>query len=82
LQELKGYPWKEGLEENVNVRIIGEYLQSFSKTFNVESLIKFNTKVEKIEKSGKKWKVRYSTIRLDGPERGKKIREFEVRFPC
>jgi hypothetical protein len=78
LQELKGYPWKEGLDENINVRIIGEYLQSFSKSFNVESIIKFNTRVEKIEKLGKKWKVRSSTIQLDGPERGKKIREFEV----
>src|SRR6267154_486433 len=35
LQELKGYPWPAGTEDFVNVRVKGEYIQSYSKHFNI-----------------------------------------------
>lgn len=82
LQELKGYPWKEGLEDSVNIRVIGDYLHGFSETFGIEPEIKFNTRVEKLEKSPgeKTWRVKSSTLIKDGPEAGKKIRHTEVGF--
>jgi hypothetical protein len=82
LQELKGYPWKEGLEDSVNIRVIGDYLHGFSETFGIEPEIKFNTRVEKLEKTPgeKKWRVKSSTLIKDGPEAGKKTRQTEVSF--
>jgi hypothetical protein len=80
LQELKGHPWKEGTGDFVNVRVVGDYLHGFSKAFDIESLIKFNTRVEKLEKIGNKWQLQSSTLIKNGPERGKKTREIEVSF--
>ncbi|KAG0649154.1 Flavin-containing monooxygenase ustF2 [Hyphodiscus hymeniophilus] len=62
LQELKGYPWPAGTEDFVNVRAKGAYLQGYSKEFGVESLIRYNTRVEKLEKVDKKWKLRSLTL--------------------
>jgi len=64
LQELKGYPWPEGQDAFVNVRVCGEYLQGYARRFGVESIIKYNTKVDKIEKKGEKWVVESRS--LDG----------------
>ncbi|KAL3421143.1 putative flavin dependent monooxygenase [Phlyctema vagabunda] len=69
LQELKGYPWKKGTEDFVNVRVIGDYLQSFSQNFGVEPLIKYHTRVEKVTKQGARWLVQSTTLAPDG--RGK-----------
>jgi len=80
LQELKGHPWKEGTGDFVNVRVVGDYLHGFSKAFDVEPLIKFNTRVEKLEKIGNKWQLQSSTVIKDEPERGNKTREIEVSF--
>jgi hypothetical protein len=78
LQELKGHPWKKGTDDFVNVRVVGDYLQEFSKTFEVQPLIEFNTRVEKLEKIGDKWRLRSSTLVLTGAQRGEKIRNTEV----
>ena len=78
LQELKGYPWPAGTEDFVNVRVKGEYIQSYSKHFNIEPLIKYRTRVEKLEKIGTKWKLRSSTL-IKGDRNGHKvIKETEV----
>src|SRR4051812_40402859 len=78
LQELKGYPWKEGTKDFVNVRVVGDYLQGFSKTFNIEPTIQFDTRVETLEKSDSKWRVQTSTLVRDGLTKGRKIHQTEV----
>jgi cation diffusion facilitator CzcD-associated flavoprotein CzcO len=80
LQELKGHPWKEGLEDFVNIKIIGDYLHSYSEKFGIEPEIKFNTRVEKLDKltGEKKWRVKTSTLIKDGPSSGQKIRQTDV----
>lgn len=80
---LKGFPWKEGLEEFVNVRVIGGYLHDFSENFGIEPEIRFNTRVENVDKpvGAKRWRVTTSTLVKDGPEAGKKRRQTEVGFP-
>jgi cation diffusion facilitator CzcD-associated flavoprotein CzcO len=62
LQELKGHAWPEGNEAFVNVRVCGEYLQSYARKFGVDQVTKYDTKVEKIEKSGEKWRVESTTL--------------------
>lgn len=78
LQELKGHPWKAGIGDFVNVRVVGDYLESYSKSFDVETLTKFNTRVEKLEKVGNKWQLRSSTLLLSGPQAGTTIQEHDV----
>ncbi|TAQ91422.1 hypothetical protein B7494_g135 [Chlorociboria aeruginascens] len=70
LQELKGYPWKEGTGDFVNVRVIGEYIQGYARHFGVEPLIRYNTRVEKLQKKGMKWVLRSNTLMREGPEKG------------
>jgi cation diffusion facilitator CzcD-associated flavoprotein CzcO len=62
LQELKGHAWPEGNEAFVNVRVCGEYLQSYARKFGVDQVTKYNTKVVKIEKRGEKWRVKSTTL--------------------
>lgn len=52
LQELKGHPWKTDLADYVNVRVTLEYLISYVKAFDVERLIKYNTRVVNLKKRG------------------------------
>ena len=78
LQELKGYPWKEEVGDYANVRVIGEYIQGFAKTFNIEPLIKHNSRVERLEKVGDKWWVYSTTLIRDGPDLGMKRKESDV----
>ena len=79
LQQLKGFPWKEGTPDFVNVRAKQGYLQSYSKHFGVETLIRYNTRVEKLQKINGKWWVNSTTLIRDGPRKGKHANEFEVR---
>jgi cation diffusion facilitator CzcD-associated flavoprotein CzcO len=81
LQQLKGFPWKEGTPDFVNVRQKQEYLQSYSSHFGVEPLIKYNTRVEKLQKINGRWRVNSSTLIRDGPSEGKRVDEVEVSFP-
>jgi cation diffusion facilitator CzcD-associated flavoprotein CzcO len=80
LQQLKGFPWKEGTPDFVNVRAKQEYIQSYSRTFDVEPLIRYNTRVEKLQKIDGKWQVRSTTLIRDGPGKGKHVNEVEVSF--
>jgi len=79
LQHLKGFPWKEGTPDFVNVRAKQEYLQSYSKHFGIETLIRYNTRVEKLQKTNGKWWVNSTTLVRDGTRKGKHANEFEVR---
>lgn len=81
LQVLKGFPWKKELEQFVNVREIGDYLHGYSEKFGIEPEIKFNTRVERVDKptGAKRWQVSTSTLVKDGPGAGKKTRHRDVR---
>ena len=77
---MKGYPWPAGTEDFVNVRMKGDYIQRYTKHFNVESLIKYNTRVENLKKDGSKWKLRSSTL-IKGTAKGTEIKKVvEVRY--
>jgi hypothetical protein len=78
LQVLKNYPWPEGNEQFVNVRVCGEYLQSYSRKFSIEQVTKYNTRVEHIEKTGEKWRVESTTLVTNGPKKGDRISNVDV----
>lgn len=78
LQEFKGYPWPEGNDQFVNVRVCGEYLQSFSRKFGVEEVTRFNSRVENVEKKNGKWIVQSTTLITEGPDRGHITSNVEV----
>jgi cation diffusion facilitator CzcD-associated flavoprotein CzcO len=78
LQQLKGFPWKEGTPDFVNVRQKQEYIQSYSTHFGVEPLIRYNTRVEKLQKVDGRWKINSSTLVKDGSSKLKKSNEVEV----
>lgn len=80
LQQLKGYPWKEGTGDHVNVRVNGEYLQGFWKNFGIDSQTKLHTRVEKIEKRGNKWRLQSSTLRKNEKSKMTKVWDTEVSF--
>ncbi len=78
MQKLQGFPWKEGTGDFVNVRAKEEYIQSYSRHFGVESLIRYNTRVEKLEKVGRKWFVYSTAFVREGPSKGKRVNGVEV----
>jgi hypothetical protein len=78
LQNLQGFPWKEGTGDFVNVRAKQEYIQSYPRHFGVEPLIRYNTRVEKLEKVGRKWFIYSTTFVREGPSKGKRVNEVEV----
>ncbi len=55
-----------------------EYIQSYSKNFGVEPLIRYNTRVEKLEKVGGKWLINSTTFNREGPSKEKHVNEVEV----
>ncbi|RDW79364.1 hypothetical protein BP6252_04002 [Coleophoma cylindrospora] len=77
LNEMKGHPWKDGLPDNVNVRVVLEYLISYMKAFDVERLIKYNTRVMNLKKRGDLWEVQFATLIIEGSERGALIEGIE-----
>ena len=77
---MKGHPWKEGIGDNVNVRVILEYLISYVKAFDVERLIKYNTRVVNLKKRGDIWEVQFATLIIEGPERGNMYQAVEVSY--
>ena len=64
----------------MNVRQKQEYIQSYSKHFGIEALIRYNTRVEKLEKIDDKWKLASTTLIREGPNKGKIVNEIEVGF--
>jgi hypothetical protein len=79
LQELKGHPMKPGMGEFVNVRVVGDYIRSYAQSFNVEPLIKYNTRAEKLWKYGEKWSLRSSTLVRIGTDSPQKVYQEHVK---
>ncbi|KAH8656133.1 dimethylaniline monooxygenase [Tricladium varicosporioides] len=77
MQELKGHPWPEGIEEFENSQVSEEYIQSYSRKFGVEELIRYNTNVDSVEKVGKKWRVEMSMLGREGLRKGM-MEEFDA----
>jgi cation diffusion facilitator CzcD-associated flavoprotein CzcO len=77
---MKGHPWKEGIGDHVNVRVILEYLISYMKAFDVERLIKYNTRVVDLKKIGNEWEVHFMTLITEGSERGNMFQAVEVSY--
>jgi hypothetical protein len=78
LQELKGHPWKVDMGNFVNVQVIEDCHQRFSKTFDVETWIKFQ---QEGRESRQDWKETVSVIFYadqDGREKGIRVREMEI----
>ncbi|KFY03890.1 hypothetical protein O988_01151 [Pseudogymnoascus sp. VKM F-3808] len=71
LLELKESPWKENTEDYVNHRLVLEYIRSFARNNDVEKVVKYNTRVERVEKQGSKWVLSTSTLVKEGTERGR-----------
>ncbi|CZR66970.1 related to FAD dependent oxidoreductase [Phialocephala subalpina] len=68
-QSLKDFPWPEGTPDYVNVLVKQKYIQGYAERFGVVPLIQFNTRVERIQKVGEKWRVRTTTLIKDASGR-------------
>ncbi|KAF7881506.1 hypothetical protein EAF00_011875 [Botryotinia globosa] len=55
---MKDHPWKEGTDDFVNVKVVGEYLSDYAKRFHLERFLKYNTKIETIKTVNGRWIVR------------------------
>lgn len=60
--KLKINPWPAGTDDFVNHRVLNEYIQDTSRRTGVHSSTHYNTRVEKVFKSGKSWTVHTSTL--------------------
>lgn len=80
LQNLKGFPWPEGTPDFVNVRDKQRYIQGYSKAFNIEPLIRYNTRVERLQKIDRKWQLKLTTLVKDEVGGIEKVPGKEVRF--
>jgi hypothetical protein len=78
LQQLKGFPWPKGTGDFVNVRAKQAYIQSYSRAFGVEPLIRYNTRVEKLQKIDGKWRINSTTLTRGGLSKAKRENEIEV----
>ena len=65
MMKLKLNSWPDGTEDFVNHRILNEYIQDTSRRTGVHSRTQYDTRVEKVFKSGKVWKVQTSTLVKD-----------------
>lgn len=81
LQNLKDFPWPEGTPDFVNVRDKQRYIQSYSRAFNIEPLIRYNTRVERLRKSHRKWQLSSTTLVRNELGAGRKVHRTEVRIP-
>ncbi|KAH6673544.1 FAD dependent oxidoreductase [Halenospora varia] len=66
MQVLKGHLWPEGIEEYENAKVSEEYIQSYSRKFGIEELIRYNTSVDLVEKVGEKWRIETSVLEEEG----------------
>ena len=60
--EMQCQAWKPGTEDFVPQYVLADYIQDAAIANNVERKIKFNTRVQHIEKVEAKWAVRTTTI--------------------
>ena len=62
LMKMKLNSWPAGTEDYVNHRVLNEYIQDTCFKTGVHSRTYYDTRVEKVLKSGKGWKVHTSTL--------------------
>ena len=62
LMKLKINSWPTDTADFVNHRVLNEYIQDTSRKTGVHSATQYNTRVEKVSKSGKLWRVQTSTL--------------------
>ena len=79
MMKLKLNAWPNGTEDHVNHRILSEYIQDTSRRTGVHSRTHYNTRVEKVFKSGKIWKVQTSSL-VKGHNGFHRIERDWVRF--
>ena len=65
LMKLKINSWPPGTADFVNHRVLNEYIQDTSYKTGVHLKTKYNTRVEKVFKSGQDWKMQTSTLTRD-----------------
>ena len=65
LMKLKINDWPTGTADIVNHRVLNAYIQDTSRKTGVHSRTHYRTRVEKVVKVGKCWKVHTSTLTRD-----------------
>ncbi|KAF2769696.1 FAD/NAD(P)-binding domain-containing protein [Teratosphaeria nubilosa] len=60
--EVSCQPWPTGTEEFVPHHVLAAYIQETAKSNRVENLIKYNTKVERVQRARDCWLVETSTL--------------------
>jgi MFS transporter, ACS family, pantothenate transporter len=65
LMKTKLHSWPEGTADFVNHRILEEYIQETARKTKVDKSTIFGAKVTQVEKHGKKWNLKYETLRSD-----------------
>lgn len=60
--KLKINSWPDGTADYVNHRVLNQYIQDTSYKSGVHSRTLYDTRVEKVFKSGESWKVQTSTL--------------------
>lgn len=64
--ELSCQKFNEGTTEFTQHPIFAEYLQDTVQNTGISDMIRFNTRVNLVEKTGEKWRVDVSTLARDG----------------
>lgn len=80
LQEMKDHPWKDGTDDFVNVKVVGDYLEDYAKRFHLERVFRYNTKVETIDKVDGKWIVKSKALSKTHDETIEFIKSEEVNY--
>ena len=60
--KLKTNSWPTGTADFVNHSVLNEYIQDTSRKTGVHPATQYHTRVEKVFKSGKLWRVQTSTL--------------------
>lgn len=71
--KLRTHDWKPDTPDFVPHDVLATYIQDTAAANKILSLISFHTRVTKVEKKGKKWRV--STAKLIDEDGEKEVRE-------
>lgn len=65
--ELRTNRWPEGIEDFVSHAVLAEYIQETARVNEIESDIRFGSRVNRVEKEGSRWVVETSRlVRVEG----------------
>ncbi|WWC57516.1 uncharacterized protein I303_100048 [Kwoniella dejecticola CBS 10117] len=67
----KDYPYPEGTERNVSHTLLANYVHGYAERFGLDKLASYNTRVEKVEKVGGKWKLNLRKVVDEGEGRAR-----------